>query len=228
MNKKYTLIIIGILLTIIMFMGYKQHNIQQQLNNTAQNYNASIDSLKIIELKNKELLYEKNTYILSESELNERIGVTEKEIKELKSRLKKSLDYVSKIEGNVKIDTIYMNDTIYYDNDSIPTIHFNYNDKWLKLNGETTFDNNDPITLINNIEVPLDLTTGLTEDNSIFVKTNNPYVYINSLEGAIINEKDIKLNFKHKLLIGAGFQYGLFNKNIDFGPQIGYGFIIEF
>lgn len=228
MNKKYTLIIIGILLTIIMFMGYKQHNMQQQLNNTVQNYNASIDSLKIIELKNKELLYEKNTYILSESELNERIGVTEKEIKELKSRLKKSLDYISKIEGTVKIDTIHMNDTIYYDNDSIPTIHFNYNDKWLKLNGETTFDNNDPITLINNIEVPLDLTTGLTEDNSIFVKTNNPYVYINSLEGAIINEKDIKLNFKHKLLIGAGFQYGLFNKNIDFGPQIGYGLIIEF
>ena len=227
MSKKYVLIIIGILLSTIVFMGYRQHQIQLEFNKAMQNYKAASDSLEIVELKNEKLLYEKNAYILKESELNSRINVTEQDLKEIKQQLKTSLDYINRIDGMVKIDTIHMKDTVYY-KDSIPIIHFNYKDDWLNLDGMTSIHNNYPITTINDITVPLNLTTGISSNNTIFVKTDNPYVHINSIEGAIINDKKYKINYHHELQVGIGFQYGLFNKNIDFGPQIGYGFIIEF
>ena len=53
-------------------------------------------------------------------------------------------------------------------------------------------------------------------------------VNIVGLNGAVIDESKFKPKFHHELQVGMGFQYGLFNGNIDFGPQIGYGFIIEF
>ena len=228
--KKTSFIIIGLLLLTIIFMGYKQYNLNNKLQISEQNYIAAIDSMNIIELKNQEMLYEKEIYILKETELNARLDITNEELKEIKKKLKSSIDYISRIDGEVKIDTIHTIDTLYYRQDSIPILSFSYKDEWLNLNGETKFNKsfNNPETTINNIEVPLTLQTGLTRDNNIFIKTNNPYVNITSIEGAIINDKKFKINFKHNLLIGAGFQYGLFNNKIDFGPQIGYGISIEF
>lgn len=225
MDKK-SIIIISLLLVGLICMSYYQVKTQAKLDTVEQNYKAAEDSLNVLVLQNHELLYEKEAYILREAELNARIGVTEDEVKEIKKKLKSSLDYMTKIDGLVKVDTIYTNDTIYYDNDTLTHIKFDYNDLWLSLSGVASIK--DKYTYINSIQIPLSLQTGLTSDNNIFVKTDNPYVNITSLEGAIINEKKFNWNFKHELQIGVGFQYGLFNGCVDFGPQIGYGFIIEF
>ena len=227
MNKLH-IFIIGSLLILIAGMSYCQVQTQTQLDIATQNYKAASDSLHVMILENHELLYEKEAYILKEKELNTRIGVTEDEIKEMKKRLKSSIDYITKMEGLVQVDTVYTTDTLYYTIDSIPIIKFDYNDLWLSLSGETILYDKSPQTSIYNIQIPLALQTGLTTNNSIFVKTDNPYVNITSLEGAIVEGKKPTINFRHELQFGIGFQYGLFNKNLDFGPQIGYGFIIEF
>ena len=225
MTKKLAFIIIAILLAGICGLGYYNHTLQQSLRVTEQNYKASNDSVKILYKDNEKLIYEKNAYILKESELKDMLDMNTKEIKELKKSLQSSISYISKIEGKMQVDTIYMNDTIYY-KDSIPTIHFGYKDDWLTLSGTASFK---PLqTKINNIQVPISVETGLTEDYNIFVKTNNPYVTIQNIDGAIIKDKKFNIDYHHELQVGVGFQYGLFNKQVDFGPQIGYGISISF
>lgn len=224
---KVNFIIIACLLVLVGWFGYQNNRLRIQYDAIEQNFKAATDSLRIYQLENKSLLYEKDSYILKESELNGILDITQQEIKEIKRKLNSSIDYISKLEGMVKIDTIHMTDTIYYNKDSIPTTTFGYKDEWLTLNGSTNF-NPLPRTTITNIQVPLIIETGLTTDDNIFVKTNNPYVIIKDIKGAIIDDKKFKFNFHHEFQAGIGFQYGLFNKNIDFGPQIGYGFVIEF
>lgn len=225
--NKLNISIIAILLVIMSGAFYWQSQTQSELDRVAQNYQAVNDSMRVLVLKNHELLYEKEAYILKESELQTYIDITEEGIKEMKKKLKSSVDYISKIEGALIVDTIYTNDTIYIDKDTT-VIKFDYNDLWLSLNGTTKLHDNKSNTTINKIIVPINIETGFTENYSIFVKTDNPYVDIVGLNGAIIDENKFKPKFKHELQVGVGFQYGLFNKNIDFGPQIGYGFIIEF
>lgn len=225
--SKLNIAIIFILLLGLIGMGYWQSKTRNELNQVSTNYIAASDSLRILKLQNYELLYEKQAYILKESELNEKINITESEIKEIKRKLDTSIDYISKIDGAIMIDTVYTNDTIYINKDTT-IINFDYNDLWLSLNGTAKILDNKSNTSINKLIVPLTIETGLTENYEIFVKTDNPYINIVGLDGAIIDENKFKPNFKHELQIGIGFQYGLFNKQIDFGPQIGYGFIIEF
>lgn len=225
--SKLNICIIAILLAVISGAFYWQSKTQSELDRVTQNYIAANDSIQVLVLKNYELLYEKEAYILKESELSDKINITEEEIKEIKKKLDSSIDYISKIEGAVMIDTVYTNDTVYVNKDTT-IINFDYNDLWLSLNGTTKLLDNKSNTSINKLIVPLTLETGLTEDYSIFVKTDNPYVNIVGLNGAIIDESKFKPKFHHELQVGVGFQYGLFNGKIDFGPQIGYGFIIKF
>lgn len=227
MKVNISYIIIACLMAIVCAMGFHINNLNERNERIEQNYKAAQDSIKILYMDNEYLLYEKDAYILKESELQDQININQEEIKEIKKKLKTSIDYISKIDGLVKVDTIYMNDTIYY-KDSIPTIHFGYKDDWLTLNGSTTLLNNTSKTSIHNIQVPILVETGLTEDYNIFVKTNNPYVTIQNIDGAIIKDRKFNIDYHHELQVGIGFQYGLFNNQIDFGPQIGYGFIIEF
>ena len=73
------------------------------------------------------------------------------------------------------------------------------------------------------MDVPLVL--GLTKDNnSIFVKTNNPYVSFSSIEGAELS--NTPQSFKHwrwDVKFGFDFQYGLINKTLDNTPYIETG-----
>jgi hypothetical protein len=208
-------------------MGYWQSKTQYTLDIMEQNYRAANDSINVITLRNNELLYEKDAYILKESELMDQINITKDEIKELKNKLKSSIDYITKIEGSLRIDTIYTNDTIYITKDTT-YIHFDYNDLWLSLNGTTKLYDNKSQTIINKLTVPISIQTGLTEDYNIFIKTDNPYINIVELDGAVIRNNKFNPKFKHELQVGIGFQYGLFNQRLDFGPQVGYGFILEF
>lgn len=220
-------IIIACLMIFISILCYNNMSLRKSNSDLKYNYIAASDSLSIVRMENDKLLYEKNAYILKESEMNELLNMTKSEMKDIKKQLNSSINYISKLEGMVSVDTIRMTDTIYYKKDSINTIKFGYNDGWLSINGVTTFDP-DPKTSLTNIRIPVTIETGLTEDKNIFVLTDNPYVSITDIKGAYIKEDISKINFHHGVYLGLGFQYGLFSRNIDFGPQIGYGFIIEF
>ncbi|MBR5297103.1 MAG: hypothetical protein IKU29_04440 [Parabacteroides sp.] len=222
--NKLSFIIIAILLGLVGLLTNRLSNKNDELQNAIQNYKASSDTLSQIRLENNQLLYEKNAYILKESEMIEQLELNKSEIKGLQKELNSKIALLNSIQGKVKVDTIITRDTMYMV-DSIRYIDFTYNDKWLKLVGSTAIDPH-PSTTISSIEIPLSIQTGITESNVIFVKTDNPYIKITSMEGAVVSRKKIEL--KHGIFVGAGFQYGLFNGRMDFGPQIGYGLQIKF
>lgn len=226
MKINISYIIIACLMILLGWVCYKNTTLHEKYNIIEQNYIAANDSMKILTIDNNNLLYEKNAYILKEKELSNLLNISQSEIKDIKNKLNSTINYISDINSKIQIDTIYMTDTLYYDKDSISYIKFSYSDDWLSLDGVTNFK---PIkTTINNIYIPLNIQTGITENYNIFVKTDNPYVKINNIDGAVLTNQKQKFGIHHEFQIGVGFQYGLFNGQVDFGPQIGYGFIIEF
>ena len=218
---KKLIIILLCILGISVFFNIKTHNRVKLLD---QNIKAYTDSINIIQLKNKKMLYEKDAFVANEQNLKHLLDISDNEIKELKKKLNSSLHTIQQISSEINIDTIYTKDTIYHQNDTIIAVKFEYSDEWLKLNGITNIHPS-VFTTIHNINIPVNIQTGFTDKNQIFVTTDNPYINITSIDGAKIDKK-IELN--NKVYIGIGAQYGLMNKSIDVGPQIGYGFTIKF
>ena len=210
---KYICSFFIILSIILCYIVHSQHN---QLSISEQNYKASTDTIKSLRLENDHLLYEKSVYILNEKDLCDRLDITSKELKDIKKKLDSSLSYISEIEMEVNRE---IKDTIYLERNN----NFSYKDDWLYMSGNV---NTDKLT-IHNITFPLNLTTGLTNDNNIFVTTDNPYAQIKDIKGAKLTESKSP-SFKHEVVLGVGVQYGLFNRQFDFGPSISYGFIVEF
>lgn len=219
MKKLITLILC--ILGVSIFFNIKTYNKSKILD---QNIKAYTDSINIIQLKNKKMLYEKDAFIVNEQNLKHLLNISDNEIKELKKKLNSSLHTIQQLSGKLNIDTIYTKDTVYRQNDMITAVEFEYSDEWLKLNGITNIYPS-IYTTIHNINIPINIQTGITDNNQIFVTTDNPYINITNIEGARI---DKKIELSNKLYIGVGAQYGVINKSIDVGPQIGYGLVIRF
>lgn len=163
---------------------------RQDLNKAETNIKALADTLHAYELKNGELMYEKQGYIAEKKELEEYIGIKEKEVNEIEKKLKSALATIAKLQGQVKIDTIHMIDSVYITADSIYRNDFKYNDRWLALDGTTTLQL-EPFnthTIINNINMEVPLKVGTTKDDKWFVTSENPYVQFTSVEGANIDK----------------------------------------
>lgn len=222
-----TLLISSVIFTCIC-VGMKSCS-DREIEILEQNLSASRDSLVISEMKNGDLLYEKQSYILKTEQLQEYLDINEKEIKELKKQLDSKISYISKLEAKVETGPIIIyKDSVIYKNDSIET-SFDYDNKWLSFNGSTTITGNKSITNINNIYIPTPLEVGLTDDYNIFVKSKNPLLTITDIEGAIIEGSKLKpkpKRFSHGLQLGAGVGYGLIHNKFDIVVYAGYG--IEF
>lgn len=150
------------------------------------NISALNDSVKTYKLKNGELMYEKQGYILEKQDLEKYIGIKEKEIKDLERSLNSKVATISKLEGELAINSITTHDSIEVLPDSIVNIYFDYSDQWLKLDGVTNYGlkTNLSNTTLNCIHIPLSLKVGMTEDNKWFATTVNPYVTFTTIEGA--------------------------------------------
>lgn len=196
----------------------------KKIDTLDRNNIALVDSLKQYKLDNGQLLYEKSTYELKLNQVEQILGIKNDEIKDIQKKLDESLSYISKLEGSVKIDTIKIDSIIYKKDSTSHDILFNYNEKWIGFNGEIKIDSSYIPKSINiyNMNIPMSLTVGLTNENKMFVTPDNPYIYITDIKGAdIINNKK-ENKWSHGLSVGFGVQYGIINKKIDIGPQIGY------
>ena len=72
---------------------------------------------------------------------------------------------------------------------------------------------------------------GLTNDYTIFVESENPYLNITNIEGAVIDGSSIRPNKKKwnlSLHAGVGVHYGLFGQQVDVGPYVGAGISYNF
>jgi len=191
---------------------------RQKLDKVENNIEALTDSVHIYKLKNGELMYEKKGFIAEKKELEEYIGVKEKEVKEIEKKLKSALATIAKLRAEVNIDTIHMTDSVYVTPDSVYHSEFNYNDKWLSMNGIThiKIDPFNTHTIINNINMELGLTVGTTKDNKWLITTDNPYVQITSINGANLEKaKPKRWSIGIQGGVGAIFGYGISGCSAD-------------
>ena len=160
----------------------------QKLNIAENNIKALTDTVNVYALKNQDLLYEKQGYILDKQDLEKYIDIKEKEIKEIEKKLNSSIETIAKLKGQVSIDTIQVIDSIYIDSDDVVHNDFKYTDKWVYISGTTSYNNRVFNTTLNTISMDIPLKVGTTKDNQWFVTSENPYVNFTSIEGANIEK----------------------------------------
>lgn len=225
MLKKITIFIIEVLIVLLPTVFIMKQCQDTKYDKVYQNLVASTDSLKQLRLENGDLLYEKAAYILREKELQSKLDISTNEILDLKNKLNSSLAYISELEGGFKLDTVWqVRDSIVY---ADSTYYFDFTNPFINLQGY----HNLGATTITNLDIPISLKVGLTNDKQIFAISSNPYVQITSMEGAVLdgslfNPK--KPRFSHGLTVGLGIQYGIINQKVDLGPYIGYGLTLNF
>ena len=221
--KKYWREVVLILLLIstltLITTNYNSNNEKMRWED---NYYTAIDSVNVIQTRNNELIYERDNFKLNYEELDK---ASKQKIRQLENELDKQIKYISELNGNIKVDTLIIKDSV-YTKDGVTNIQFKYNDEWFELSGTTLLDK-DTTTTINNLYMNVPLVLGLTQDgnkSSIFVNTNNPYVTFSNIEGAELS--NTPQSFKHwrwNVQFGFDFQYGILNKTLDNTPYIETG-----
>lgn len=139
----------------------------------------------------------------------------------MERKLKSSISLITKLQTEVNIDSIVMHDTVILKQDGTITAPFQYSDNWVSLSGHTHICEDKSSTEIERIKMDVPLTVGVTKDNTVFVKTENPYVTLHDIQSAALNNKKKKWNVG--IQAGIGAQYDLLHKQIGIGPYIGIG-----
>lgn len=210
-NWKNTLLIIFSCIIVVLLMSTTCT--KQKLDIANNNVAALTDTVHAYQLKNGELMYEKHGFILEKEELEKYLAISKSEVKDLEKKLGAALATISKLQGQIRVDTIVAHDSVYLDQDSVYHNKFKYEDKWLALNGISTFSFNpfSANTTINNISMDVPLKVGMSTDNKWFVTSENPYVNFTSVERANLAPSN-----KKRFTLGV---------HVGVGPSFGYGIL---
>ena len=209
----------------------------RKLDISEQNLLAFKGKLEQVELKNGELLSSRDSYVATISDLEELLGITKQEVRDMQRQLNSKIAYIAELEQNTRVEYIEVvkDSIIYVDNDRQKVItSFHYNDNWLSFNGENEFTLGSELdckTTLCNIQMNTPLTVGLTNDYKIFVKSDNPYVNFSSIEGAVIDKQALKprkKRFGWGLQLGFGAMYDVIDKDVAVGPYAGAGIELNF
>ena len=116
----------ALFIAIIMF-GWNYYN--NQLNTSEHNLKTACGKIEQLELKNGDLLTARDSYIAKTSDLEELLGITQSEVRELKKTLGDKVAYISKLEAQIETGPIIIQkDSIVYIDKNIES-HFKYNDQ---------------------------------------------------------------------------------------------------
>ena len=226
-------IIISIIeaLIFIFIISSISHCTNQKIQTLDHNLVAAQDEIQTLVLENGNLLSEKTAYILKNKELESVLEITKQEKKDIEKKLNDKIAYIANISGQVRVDTLTLRDTVYKTNDNKFDINWSYNDKWLRLSGATQYDGYKSSTNLHGISLYTPLKVGLTDNYTIFVEAENPYLKITNIEGAIIDGSNLRPKPNYWTLSvqgGVGKQYGLINNKFDIGPYMGVGVSYNF
>jgi len=210
-EKIKNICIIVLVILCIIFIGTTIYN-KKNKDIAENNVEALMDSVRTYQLSNDELLYAKKTLILEKNQLEEYLDISKSEVKELEKKLDSKITYISKIQGQIRVDTLRMVDSVYVVNDTI-NAHFKYNDEWLSLNGLTNCYDNKCNTSLNDLSLKTPIKIGLTEDHQLFATSQCPYLSFTSIDGADVS----KQNKPKKWNLGV---------SLTVGPTVGYGLVI--
>ena len=214
---------------LIIIFSFIINHYQKENDIIKHNINTYKNEITELELKNGELLTIRDSYIASINELEEMLGISRNEIKELKKSIGEQVAYISKLEANIKVDTVTTHDTVIKHSEKID-IMFSYSDKWLEMNGLTTLKEHNSETKIYNINMNVPLIVGLSDDYKIFIKSENPYINFSNIEGAVIDKSKLaprKKRLSWGIQGGFGIMYDIIDKDLSLGPYGGLGIIIN-
>ena len=219
---------VAVLALLLGGMWVYSSNLQRSNKNWKHNYEVLRDSTEVLETRNGELLFENGSLIIKKNELENALDISKKQIKDYEKTLGSKLAYISKLETMLEVkDTVVVEKEKIVHDTLTNSYKMSYDDKWLKF--DETFSLLNPLSptlSVYNISMYLPLKVGITEDYTIFVTSSNPYFKASSIEGAVIDgSKFAKKPSRWTFSVYGGFgaQYGLINKQIDVGPQVGAG-----
>lgn len=232
MNKKTLLsyLIEAVVFIVLIVCVWNYYG--KKLDVSEHNINTLKGQLEQVELKNGELVSIRDSYVLKMNELEDELGISKNEIRELRKALNSKVAYIAELEATVRVDTtiIVRDSIIYRDNNDYSAI-FNYNDKWLDINGLHEFTNGKSTTTFNKINIYTPLQVGISDNYQIWVKSENPYLEFDDIQGAIIDGSKLKPNkqfINWGFQIGFGLSYDIIDKDLSIGPYAGIGAEINF
>lgn len=224
--------ILLIILTIVGIIFITTSSLMKdKLDIAENNVQALKDSIHTYQLENGDLLLSKQNLILEKDELSQYLDISEKERKEIEKKLKSSIAYIAELESSIKIDTLYLHDSVYIENE-VTNIKFSYSDDWVLLDGLTKLSKDyKSTTSINNLNIDVPLSIGLTDNNQFFVKSPNPYVTIGNIDGAKVLTKESKpkrFGIGPTFTAGIGYGWGTDFKGGNTNGGLIVGFMIGF
>lgn len=228
MDKKSILVVVLEALLFLAIISFGYRSMDNKLDISNQNIKAYKGQVEQLELKNGELLRIKDSYILEKNELQEQFDMSKQEIRDLQKKLNSSLAYISRLEANVKIDTIReVRDSIIYINDTDRDVKFKYQDDWFSMEGMTQLRGPNSNTELYNISMDVPLNIGLSDMYQLFVTSPNPYVSFTNMEGALIEGSKLypkPKRFSMGIQGGFGPGYDIITKQMTLGIYVGFGF----
>lgn len=198
MKSKIIIILFGIIMFITVVIGVMYINtLKNDIYNIESVYNHNIntinDSLLNYKLKDDSNIAYINSLLLTNKQLDKNIIISKTKIKEIEKILESKIQYISKLENNIIIDTIIARDSIIKIDSITYENHWSCKNKFYNIDGKTNFKQGNFNTIINNINIPIDLVVGVDENWKIFVNSNNPYFNVSTIKGAYIMD-DKKFN----------------------------------
>ncbi len=228
LTKILLLCLLGLSITCGYYI-YKSNKYESASLIYKNNYEVSQDSIKIYQLKNDELMYTHGSYILNIEELENIIGIKEDYIKDIEKKLDNNVLYISNIESQIIIKDSLINSQVIERDTINNTVSsgFDFTNEWYSINGKVSIYDTYIESTVNSVEMNTPLTVGLTEDWRIFVNTDNPYININNISGAMLDpDKYTEKQSKIQLGIQGGY-YFIYDDGIKNGPGIGVGLNIK-
>jgi len=221
--QKYKITIIMLLLSVVLvctnLFAIRQCNSYKDMNNN--NVVALTDSIKYYKTKTGEIYVSKT---LLEGDLNTLKLVNDslvKTIKDMNLHKPGTVVYFDNTVDNGQKDTSWVipqnpsNDSniVYPIN---ITKEFNFNNKFRQLEGNVTLNDTTLGLNITKDKVFVDYTLAI-EDNKVFLKSSNPYVQYNKIQGIQLPQPKKRWT---TLVIGPSISYGYNFNNKSFGPSI--------
>ena len=214
---------------IFVYLYHKNSVKSQEIAQYEQNWKAAMDSVEYYQLRNGDLLAERETFIASEAEARALLDMSNAELKDIKKQLGSALATITKLKSEVRIDSIYIeSEPTYVSPDSL-SIPFEFRDDWFALSGRTDYFSGKGHTNIFNISMDTPLTVGLAENGKYFATSPNPYLHITDIT-SVVSDKVVPKK-KHWCIgvnVGPSVGYDFRSKDIYYGVGGTIGIIYNF
>lgn len=218
------LFIIFVLCVILTLLYFNYRSIRTELENVVIEQN---DTINVYKNKNGELYSQMSTYITDIEHLKQSNTDLYNEVK----KLKENPIVVTKVETEIVFKEKEIKDTVYIIEHNQYAINHTYQDPFAYIDMITNFNSSTLTsnTTVNNIKFPSTFTIDLVEskkgDLSFLVKSDNPYVEINNINGVMLTPEDsksIKKRYDKKwcLVAGAGPTVTIVNGELKVVPGI--------